>query len=134
MPVHAPSRFAIAKFTSTSTPPSTSRMLARRSIPTISSSTLQAAHVNSITVFAKCHHGWSYYPTTIGAPHPHLARPDLMGDMVRALKAADIEAPIYISVMWDERNARIHPEWRVMSATNSYHHATPERSRRRRVS
>jgi hypothetical protein len=87
--------------------------------------TLKRAHVNSITVFAKCHHGWSYYPTKVGAPHPHLARPDLMGDMVRALHAADIEAPIYISVMWDERNARIHPEWRALSATNSYHHAIP---------
>ena len=88
--------------------------------------TLQAAHVNSITLFAKCHHGWSYYPTKIGAPHPHLSRPDLVGEMVRALKAADIDAPIYISVMWDERNARLHPEWRVMSATNDYHHALPD--------
>ena len=86
--------------------------------------TLKAAHVNSITVFAKCHHGWSYYPTKVGAAHPHLARPDLLGDMVRSLSAADIECPIYISVMWDERNARLHPEWRVMSATNSFHHAS----------
>ena len=31
--------------------------------------TLKAAHVNSITIFAKCHHGWSYYPTKVGAPH-----------------------------------------------------------------
>jgi hypothetical protein len=85
--------------------------------------TLKKAHVDSITVFAKCHHGWSYYPTKAGAPHPNLARPDLLGDMVTALKAADIESPIYISVQWDERNARLHPEWRVMSATNKYHHA-----------
>lgn len=81
--------------------------------------TLKAAHVNSITIFAKCHHGWSYYPTKVGAPHPNLARPDLMGDMVTALTAADIECPIYISVQWDERNARIHPEWRVRSATEN---------------
>ena len=88
-------------------------------------STLKAAHVDSITVFAKCHHGWSYYPTKVGAPHPRLARPDLLGDMVRALRDADIDYPIYISVMWDERNASIHPEWRVMSATNGFHHALP---------
>lgn len=81
--------------------------------------TLKAAHVNSITIFAKCHHGWSYYPTKVGAPHPNLVRPDLMGDMVTALTAADIECPIYISVQWDERNARIHPEWRVRSATEN---------------
>lgn len=81
--------------------------------------TLKAANVDSITIFAKCHHGWSYYPTKVGAPHPQLSRPDLMGDMVRALAAADIEAPIYISVQWDERNARLHPEWRVRAATKS---------------
>src|SRR5438034_761106 len=28
--------------------------------------TLQAAGVNSITCFAKCHHGLSYYPTEVG--------------------------------------------------------------------
>ncbi len=78
--------------------------------------TLKAANVDSITIFAKCHHGWSYYPTKVGAPHPQMARPDLMGDMIKALSAADIEAPIYISVQWDERNARLHPEWRVRSA------------------
>ncbi|WP_332699578.1 alpha-amylase family protein [Devosia sp.] len=81
--------------------------------------TLKAAHVDSITIFAKCHHGWSYYPTKAGAPHPQLARPDLLGDMVTALTAADIECPIYISVQWDERNARLHPEWRVRSATEN---------------
>jgi hypothetical protein len=80
--------------------------------------TLKAAHVDSVTIFAKCHHGWSYYPTTAGAPHPQLTR-DLMGDMVKALNAADIECPIYISVQWDERNARLHPEWRARSATQN---------------
>ena len=80
--------------------------------------TLRSAHVDSVTIFAKCHHGWSYYPTKVGAPHPQLTR-DLMGDMVKALTAADIECPIYISVQWDERNARLHPEWRVRSATKN---------------
>lgn len=88
--------------------------------------TLKGAHVDSITLFAKCHHGWSYYPTKVGAPHPSLARPDLLGDMVTALAAADIEAPIYISVQWDERNARLHPEWRVLSASNAFQHALPK--------
>jgi hypothetical protein len=80
--------------------------------------TLKAAHVDSVTIFAKCHHGWSYYPTMAGAPHPQLTR-DLMGDMVKALNQADIECPIYISVQWDERNARLHPEWRARSATKN---------------
>ena len=87
--------------------------------------TLKAAHVDSITIFAKCHHGWSYYPTKVGTPHPHLDRPDLMGEMITACAAADIETPVYISVQWDELSAREHPEWRVMSATNRYQHALP---------
>ncbi|MCX5494762.1 beta-galactosidase trimerization domain-containing protein [Kaistia dalseonensis] len=85
--------------------------------------TLKAAHVDSITVFAKCHHGWSYYPTKVGKPHPNLARPDLMGEMISACAAADIETPVYISVQWDELSAREHPEWRVMSATNQFSRA-----------
>lgn len=98
-------------------------------------STLQSAKVDSITIFAKCHHGWSYYPTKVGAPHPNLARPDLMGEMVAALNAADIEAPIYISVQWDERNARLHPEWRALSATNRYQHSVaPDHSSARQLS
>jgi len=87
--------------------------------------TLKAAHVDSVTIFAKCHHGWSYYPTNVGKPHPHLAKPDLMGAMIEACAAVDIETPVYISVQWDENSVREHPEWRAMSATNRFQHALP---------
>ena len=30
---------------------------------------LTNANVNSINLFAKCHHSWSYYPTLIGNMH-----------------------------------------------------------------
>ena len=33
---------------------------------------LSEAKVNSINLFDKCHHSWSYYPTIIGKTHPHL--------------------------------------------------------------
>jgi hypothetical protein len=26
---------------------------------------LKIGHVNSITLFAKCHHGWMYYPSKV---------------------------------------------------------------------
>jgi hypothetical protein len=84
--------------------------------------TLKSAHVDSITVFAKCHHGWSYYPTKVGHVHPNLSRPDLLGDMITALKDADIESPVYITVQWDEQTAHEHPEWRVLCATNAFVH------------
>ena len=76
--------------------------------------TLQIGHVNSITVFAKCHHGYSYYPTQIGTPHPHLKR-DLLGEMIEACHKAGIRVPIYITVVWDELAWATHPEWRQLS-------------------
>lgn len=79
---------------------------------------LKTGNVNSITVFARGHHGWCYYPTKIGSPHPNLKRPDLLGEMVEACRENNINVPIYLTVQWDELTAREHPEWRVMSAFN----------------
>lgn len=72
--------------------------------------TLKEAHVNSVTVFAKCHHGMSYYPTKVGVMHPHLKR-DLLGEMIRACHEKGIRVPVYISVVWDEDAARKHNSW-----------------------
>lgn len=69
------------------------------------------AHVDSVTVFSKCHHGLSYHPTEIGTMHPSLGF-DLMGQQIEALRNLNIRAPIYISVGWDELMADEHPEWR----------------------
>ncbi|UCC61567.1 MAG: beta-galactosidase trimerization domain-containing protein [Anaerolineae bacterium] len=76
--------------------------------------TLQAAHVNSVTVFAKCHHGYSYYPTKVGMPHPHLGC-DLLGEMIQACHGAGIRVPVYTTVVWDELAWATHPEWRQLS-------------------
>lgn len=75
---------------------------------------LQAAHVNSVTVFGKCHHGYSYYPTKVGTPHPHLKR-DLLGEMIEACHRAGIRVPVYTTVVWDELAWAAHPEWRQLS-------------------
>ncbi len=76
--------------------------------------TLQSGHVNSVTVFAKCHHGYSYYPTRVGTPHPHLKR-DLLGEMIQACHRAGIRVPVYTTVVWDELAWATHPEWRQLS-------------------
>ena len=52
--------------------------------------TMARAHVNSVTVFAKCHHGLSYYPTEIGQVHPKLGSRDLLGEQIAALNAREI--------------------------------------------
>jgi len=68
------------------------------------------AHVDSVTVFGKCHHGFCYYPTKAGVMHPSLTF-DLMGEQIEALHAADIRAPVYLTCAWDDELAKKHPEW-----------------------
>ena len=46
--------------------------------------TVKAAHIDSMTVFSKCHHGYSYHPTEVGRMHPSLGF-DLMGAQIEAL-------------------------------------------------
>jgi hypothetical protein len=72
--------------------------------------TLQMGKVDTINIFAKCHHGYSYYPTKVGTLHPKL-KFDLLGSMVEALHRADIKCPIYVSVKWDDLAGMQHPEW-----------------------
>lgn len=88
--------------------------------------TLKDAAVNSITVFSKCHHGWSYHPTSVGKMHPHLNF-DLLRAQVDACRAADIRVPIYLSAGWDELAAQENPGWRVMAedGTLPRHNASP---------
>lgn len=74
--------------------------------------TMKRAHVNSVTVFAKCHHGHLYYNTARAERHPGLKRGlDLLGRQIEALHREGIRAPIYISVQCDEYAADNHPEW-----------------------
>ena len=76
--------------------------------------TLQDAHVNSVNVFAKCHHGMSYYPTKVGVMHPALKGRDLLGEQIEALHRAGIRAPIYTTVAWEEDVAQKHLDWRQL--------------------
>lgn len=80
--------------------------------------TLKSGEVDSVTLFARCHHGWCYYPTEVGKAHPNLTRPDLLGEMIAACHAADIATPVYLTVQWDEVMARENPQWRIMQAHN----------------
>ena len=76
--------------------------------------TFARADVDSVTVFSKCHHGWSYHPTKVGEHHPHLDF-DLLKAQLDALHKRNIKAPIYLSAGWDEKSAREHPGLRVVS-------------------
>lgn len=71
---------------------------------------LKQAHVDSITCFSLCHHGWSYHPTEVGAMHPHL-KFNLLKEQFDACKELDINVPVYLSAGLNQRIAMLHPEW-----------------------
>lgn len=79
---------------------------------------LKTGHVDSITVFSKCHHGWSYHPTKVNQMHPGLSF-DLLGAELEACKEMGVKAPVYISAGFDEKEAVKHPEWLVRQADES---------------
>ncbi len=73
---------------------------------------LQEGHINSITVFGKCHHGYHYFPTRVGTIHPGLAPGrDLAGEMMDACHEIGVYAPLYLTLGWSALDAEQHPEW-----------------------
>ena len=68
------------------------------------------AKIDLMTVFAKCHHGYCYYPTKVGEMHPGLNF-NLLQEQIDAIHDAGAEAPIYITMGWSKKDADEHPEW-----------------------
>ncbi|MDA0322996.1 MAG: beta-galactosidase trimerization domain-containing protein [Verrucomicrobia bacterium] len=80
---------------------------------------LKRGHVDSITCFGVCHHGWNYNDTTVGERHPHLEF-DLLRAQFDACKEIDVNVPIYITAGVSTRVAEAHPEWRVIKPDGGY--------------
>jgi len=78
---------------------------------------LKCGHVDSITVFSKCHHGWAYHPSQANEMHPSLAF-DLLGAQIEAAHAIGVNTPVYLSAGLDEKEARRHPEWLLRDAAD----------------
>lgn len=84
--------------------------------PAAFADTFADAGVDSVTVFAKCHHGHLYYTTDRAERHPSLPRDlDLLAAQIDALHSRGIRAPIYLSVQCDEFAANQHPDWVAMN-------------------
>jgi len=81
-------------------------------------SSLKRGHVDSITVFAKCHHGMFYYPSKKYATHPFLKK-NLLKEMIEAAHEINVNVPVYISAGFDEIMAREHPEWLYVGDKNN---------------
>jgi hypothetical protein len=76
---------------------------------------LAAARVQSINLFAKCHHGMYYYPTRLGRMHPQLSF-DLLGAQISACRKAGIRTLVYDCAVWAEDVADRHPGWLQIDA------------------
>lgn len=79
---------------------------------------LKLGRIDSITLFSKCHHGYSYHPTKVGTQHPHL-KFDLLAAQIEACREIGVRCPIYISAGVDELSAMTHPEWIVKNRDGS---------------
>ncbi|TBL75182.1 beta-galactosidase trimerization domain-containing protein [Paenibacillus thalictri] len=75
-------------------------------------SMLKLGHVDSITIFSKCHHGWAYHPSVHNEMHPGLEF-DLLEAMIEAAHEIGVKTPVYISAGLDEKLALRHPEWLI---------------------
>ena len=72
--------------------------------------TVKNANIDLMTVFAKCHHGYTYYPSGVSTMHPGLDF-NLLAEEIDAIHAAGAKAPIYITLGWSKKDADEHPEW-----------------------
>ncbi len=86
--------------------------------------TLKQASVDSVTLFSRCHHGWTYHDSKFNIRHPHLTC-DLLAEQIRACHKADIRCPIYITVGWDDRIAREEPGWIEVHEDGKINGSTP---------
>jgi hypothetical protein len=66
--------------------------------------------VQEVTYHAKCHVGYSYYPTRVATPHPRL-HGDPFGALVDASKSRGLAVFAYVSLGIDGVAGRLHPEW-----------------------
>jgi hypothetical protein len=88
---------------------------------------LKTGNVNSINIFAKCHHSWSYYPTMIGKMHPNL-KFDLLGEQIAACHEIGVKCPIYFTVGWSASEAEAHPEWCARNKEGGFLTEHPEKN------
>jgi hypothetical protein len=84
------------------------------------------AHINSMTVFARCVHGYMYYPSVKFKDHIHptLTNHNLLLEQVEALHKEGIKAPVYIAVQWDRFIAERRPEWLIRKESGAHEGAS----------
>ena len=74
---------------------------------------LREAGAQSVSFFVHDHHGYCFFPTEHGKPHPHLSR-DYVKVMVEALHAEGLKAVGYFCVFTNVFLKDQHPDWLVV--------------------
>lgn len=75
-------------------------------------SILKDANVNSLVSFTKCHHGYSYYDTSIGLRHPSLPDGlDMFGEILKECHSNDMKVMAYYSIGWLTTIQKNQPDW-----------------------
>jgi hypothetical protein len=59
---------------------------------------LKKGHIDSITVFSKGHHGWSYHPTKVNKMHPERSF-----NFLKSQHEIHVKTPVYISAGFEEK-------------------------------
>lgn len=80
---------------------------------------LKKGHVDSITVFSKCHHGWAYHPSKANVTHPGL-KFDLLKAQIDAAHEIGVKTPVYLSAGYDEKAIVDHHEWLHISEDGKF--------------
>ncbi len=80
---------------------------------------LVQAGANRHTSFIKDHHGHAYYPTDVGARHPHL-KGDLFGDIAAECHRRGLPVMAYYNVTRDGVAFDENPDWRQQRQDGSF--------------
>jgi len=86
---------------------------------------LKEANVDSITFFAKCYRGFSYYNTKVGTRHPGLDF-DFLQAVIEACHVHDIRVLAYLSVTLDCLAADNNPGWLQCDSNGKKLYGSPE--------
>ena len=89
--------------------------------PEVFARTLAEAHVDSVTCFARCHHGWLYYDSKAmpECVHPNLKNRNLLKAQIAACHRYGIRVPVYTTVQWDDKVAREHYDWLALNESGA---------------
>ena len=78
--------------------------------------TLKKAHIQVVHFYARDMYGNSYYETKAGLKHPHLKKKDMLAEMIESCRRNDIKVIVYFGLLYDDRTAKTHPDWRAVKA------------------